>query len=104
RRYNSLAQKLNKPTIQIINDRRRYEMDSYDVFISHASEDKDSFVRPLAEELEKVGIKVWYDEFTLTWGDRIRDSIDNGLANSKFGIAIISKPYLKKYWAQYEFD
>ena len=33
--------------------------DSYkwDVFISHASEDKDEIARPLAEELTKNGVK-----------------------------------------------
>ena len=37
----------------------------YDVFISHASEDKNSVVRPLAEALVARGLKVWYDEFEL---------------------------------------
>ena len=37
----------------------------YDVFISHASEDKDGFVRPLAEALQKHRVEVWYDEFSL---------------------------------------
>src|SRR5690625_877113 len=63
----------------------------YDVFISHASEDKEEFVKPLAEVLRKEKIEVWYDDFTLEWGMSIRQSIDKGLANSKFGIVIISK-------------
>ncbi|MBS7366763.1 MAG: hypothetical protein KIG82_01120, partial [Prevotella sp.] len=33
----------------------------YDFFISHASEDKDAFVRPFAEALVEAGCKVWYD-------------------------------------------
>lgn len=41
----------------------------YDVFISHASEDKDSFVRLLAEKLKEKHIEVWYDEFTLKPGE-----------------------------------
>ena len=32
----------------------------YDIFISHASEDKADFVRPLAAELNKRGLRVWY--------------------------------------------
>ena len=35
----------------------------WDAFISHASEDKDEFVRPLAEALLHQGVKIWYDEF-----------------------------------------
>lgn len=31
----------------------------WDAFISHASEDKDDFVRPLAQTLAQLGVKVW---------------------------------------------
>lgn len=76
----------------------------YDVFISHASEDKDDFVRPLAEHLKSLGVDVWYDEFSLQWGDSLRKKIDRGLANSKFGIVVISKDFVKKDWTEYEFN
>ena len=58
----------------------------YDVFISHASEDKEEVVRPLANALRKAGLKVWYDEFELHIGDSLRRKIDQGLAKSRFGI------------------
>ena len=54
----------------------------YDVFICHASEDKDDFVRPLAELLQQQNISVWYDEFSLNVGDSLRQKIDEGLAHS----------------------
>jgi|SRR5215213_4649103 len=76
----------------------------WDVFISHASEDKESIARPLAEELIKRGVKVWYDDFTLTIGDSLRKSIDNGLAKSKFGIVILSRAFFSKKWPQTELD
>lgn len=41
----------------------------FDVFISHASEDKEVFVRPLAEMLHSLGMSVWYDEFALKAGE-----------------------------------
>lgn len=47
----------------------------YDVFMSHASEDKESFVAPLAELLANMGVKVWYDAFTLKVGDSLLKSI-----------------------------
>jgi hypothetical protein len=50
----------------------------YDVFVSHASEDKDDFVRPLAQRLRAKHLEVWYDEFTLNVGDSLRRSIDRG--------------------------
>ncbi len=76
----------------------------YDVFISHASEDKDEVVRPLANSLKSKGIKVWYDEFEMRIGDSLRRKIDKGLANSRFGIVVISKDFIKKGWTNYELD
>ncbi len=76
----------------------------YDLFISHASEDKEEFVRPLAETLENIGVKVWYDEFTLKVGDSLRQSIDQGLVNSRFGTVILSSAFCSKNWTQYELD
>lgn len=76
----------------------------YDAFISHASEDKEGLVRPLAEELVKRGLKIWYDEFQLKIGDSLRRSIDGGLARSRFGIVILSPSFFAKNWPQYELD
>ncbi len=76
----------------------------YDVFISHASEDKDSVVRPLAQALVAQGLKVWYDEFELKIGDSLRRKIDRGLAMSRFGIVVLSPAFIKKGWTNYELD
>ena len=76
----------------------------YDVFISHASEDKEEFVKPLVEALQTAGYKVWYDDFTLKVGDSLRRSIDNGLKNSRYGIVVLSSAFFAKNWTQYELD
>ena len=73
-----------------------------DVFISHASEDKESFVRPLAVSLRQLGVEVWYDEFSLRLGDSLSRSIDKGLASSRFGLVIISPHFIEKPWPEYE--
>ena len=77
---------------------------SYDFFISHASEDKEDFVRQLAESLRSRRAVVWYDEFTLDWGDKLRRKIDQGLANSRYGIVVLSEHFFKKEWPQRELD
>jgi hypothetical protein len=74
----------------------------WDVFVSHASEDKESFVRPLAQALAQLGVKVWYDEFTLEIGDSLSKSIDKGLANSTYGIVVISHSFIRKKWPERE--
>jgi len=76
----------------------------YDVFISHASDDKDDIVRPLAIALQKKQLRVWYDEFELRIGDSLRQKIDKGLANSRFGIVVLSKNFIRKGWTNYELD
>lgn len=70
----------------------------YDVFICHASEDKDSFVRPLAEALKNSHLEVWYDEFSLLIGDSLRESIDKGLSKSRYGIVVLSPAFFTKKW------
>jgi hypothetical protein len=76
----------------------------FDVFISHASEDKDDVVRPLANALKDRNLRVWYDEFELKIGDSLRRKIDAGLARSKFGIVVLSPDFIKKGWTNYELD
>jgi len=95
----SLVRRLNELPIE-----DGQNMVNYDVFISHASEDKDEIVRPLAYALRKEGLKVWYDEFELKIGDSLRRKIDMGLSRSKFGIVVLSNNFIKKGWTNYELD
>ncbi len=76
----------------------------YDVFISHASEDKAEVALPLARYLENHGLKVWLDEFELTLGDSLRRMIDHGLAMSRFGIVVLSPNFFRKGWTNRELD
>ena len=74
----------------------------WDAFISHASEDKDTLVAPLASMLKELGAKVWYDEFELKAGDSLSKSIDKGLVNSRYGIVVLSPSFINKGWPDYE--
>jgi hypothetical protein len=76
----------------------------HDVFICHAIEDKDAVVRPLANELRRLGLRVWYDEYELRIGDSLRRKIDQGLARSRFGIVVLSPAFFAKEWPQRELD
>jgi hypothetical protein len=76
----------------------------WDVFISHASEDKESFVRPLAGALEETGLRVWFDATALTVGDSLRGKIDEGLSHSRYGIVVLSPNFFVKTWPQQELD
>jgi len=75
-----------------------------DVFVSHASEDKESIARPLAEALRHCGLTVWFDEYELELGDSLRRTIDGGLRNSRVGVVILSPHFFEKEWPQRELD
>lgn len=76
----------------------------FDVFICHASEDKNDFVRPFAELLKQQHIDVWYDEFSLSVGDSLTQKIDEGLSKSRFGIVVLSPNFFAKPWAKKELN
>lgn len=78
--------------------------EKWDVFISHATEDKENVARPLAEKLKELGLEVWYDEWNMKWGKSLRASIDDGLKNSLYGVVILSREFFLKTWTKIELD
>ena len=74
----------------------------FDVFISHATEDKEAVAEPLANELLRLGISVWYDDHQLRIGDSLTRAIDFGLAHSDFGALLLSPHFFAKDWPQRE--
>ena len=105
-----LAFSLHQGLILRLMDRNSREFNKapdrigYDAFISHASEDKARVVKPLAKVLTAMGFNIWYDAFELEVGDSLRQSIDKGLANSRYGIVILSPDFFAKNWPQNELN
>jgi len=52
--------------------------------------------------LQSLGVSVWYDEFSLRLGDSLSRSIDRGLADSSYGLVVISPAFICKPWPEYE--
>ena len=78
--------------------------DQWDVFISYATEDKATVAGPLANALQELGVDVWYDDFELQIGDSLRQSIERGIARSRFGLIILSQPFFGRNWTNYELN
>ncbi len=76
----------------------------YDIFVSHAGEDKEQIAGPLADQLRSAGSSVWYDEFSLKLGDSLRESIDKGLAGCRFGLVVLSHSFFAKKRPQAELN
>lgn len=73
----------------------------YDVFVSHASEDKARFVDSFVAALEERGLLVWYDANEIRLGDDFRRRMDEGLAQSRFGVVVLSPDFFK-FWPEAE--
>lgn len=99
-----LQQQLLQSPVTIANEALPDE--EYDVFVSHAYEDKESFVDEFVEALRNQGLKVWYDTDKLKWGDSMREKIDKGLAKSRYGVVVLSPNYIAehKYWTKAELN
>lgn len=47
---------------------------------------------------------MWYDEFELRIGSSLRQTIDKGIASSRFGVVVLSPAFFGKGWPEYELD
>src|SRR5690242_19270256 len=79
-------------------------MKQWDLFISHASEDKREVAMPLAEALERAGMAVWLDTHQLQIGDSIREKIESGLTACQYGVVILSPNFIAKQWPKRELN
>ena len=76
----------------------------YDVFLSHASADKMGYVEELKQELEKLGINVFYDKDSIGWGDKWKDKILEGTQKAEFAIIVISENFFGREWTEKELN
>lgn len=99
-------QSLVIPAVPVSSKTGEGNLPEYDVFVSHAWEDKEDFVDNFVASLRDLGVKVWYDTTQIKWGDSMRERIDDGLKKSRFGVAVISPNYIaeNKYWTKAELD
>lgn len=74
----------------------------YDVFISHASKDKSTYVNALCSEIKKLGINVFYDKDVFDWGDNWKQKIYEGTEQAEFAIIVISENFFGREWTEIE--
>lgn len=73
-------------------------------FISHASEDKKEFVKPLADRMLTQGATVFYDEYSIELGDSLFESINKGIQEANIGIIVLSPSFFNKGWTNAELN
>lgn len=87
-----------------VANQQKKEQPLYDVFISHANADKESYVGDLKTSLDKLKIKIFYDKDTLEWGDDWKKVILEGVAKAEFAIIVISKNFFGREWTEKELN
>lgn len=73
------------------------------VFISHAGEDRERFVKPFATKLREKGVDAWVSFWEINLGDSLIFKIfDEGIADSKIFIVVLSEKSIDKPWVKKE--
>lgn len=73
------------------------------VFISHSSDDKESLIKPIVEDLENCYINVWLDNRKIVPGDNLRKSIfRDGLDKADIALIFFTEKSLKSSWVDKE--
>lgn len=70
--------------------------DLRDVFLCHAWDDRQGIARELHDLLESLGVSVWFSEKDVGLGTPLLRAIDNGLANSRVGIVLVTPALLRR--------
>ncbi|MFU9135368.1 TIR domain-containing anti-phage reverse transcriptase [Erwinia tasmaniensis] len=74
------------------------ETETFEIFICHASEDKESMAKPIYESLTALKIHTFIDHVEIKWGDSLIEKINSALSKAKFVIAILSANSVEKKW------
>ena len=76
----------------------------YDVFISHASSDKEEYVNNLKSSIDKLGVNIFYDKDTIQWGDEWKKKLLEGIKTAEFAIIVISEKFFGREWTEKELN
>lgn len=75
------------------------------VFVSHATEDKETFVEEFSRKLRSDGIDAWLDKWEMKPGDSLVDKIfEEGIKNANAVIIVLSKISVQKPWVKEELN
>lgn len=70
----------------------------WDAFICYAGEDRADVAQPIYHRLESLGVRCWYDQGLILWGESVVAKINDGLEKSRYVIVVISESLLSKTW------
>jgi tetratricopeptide (TPR) repeat protein len=71
------------------------------VFLSHSSKDKP-FVRELHRRLSRDGVVCFFDEESIEWGANFVVSLERGIDECEFFVAVLSPEFVQSKWVELE--
>ena len=74
----------------------------YHAFLSYARADAEA-VRRLAENLHRLGVDLFFDEWEIAAGDVLVHQLDRGLLESRDGVLAVTPTALSRPWVQAEY-
>ena len=75
----------------------------YDTFLSYARIDGAEIASQLKDELEALGVAVWFDEVAIVPGRSQSLQMDAGLRKARSGITLLTPAYLAgRFWTERE--
>ena len=76
----------------------QHSLHPYQVFLSHAGEQKSQYATWIERELTRRGVSVFFDERSLKGGDRPDDVMLNAALTCRIAIVVVSPEYIQKTW------
>jgi RNA-directed DNA polymerase len=75
-----------------------YGADDFDIFLSHASEDKAEIAQPIFEACTQAGLKAFLDQAHIGWGENFAKKINTALGSARTVLVIVSSNSVSKEW------
>ncbi|TXL61102.1 toll/interleukin-1 receptor domain-containing protein [Cerasibacillus terrae] len=102
-KVSEISERLNELAIDVKHTAHEKEIIEYDVFLSHSSLDKETFVTELSEKLSNKGLNVFEDVKVFKIGQSQTDMMNMGILNSRFVVVFLSSNFIQSGWSEYEF-
>ena len=77
-------------------ERRASKPDLRDIFLCHAWDDRKGAAKELHDQLEALGVSVWFSEKDVLLGSNLLREIDKGLVKSRVGIVLVTPSFLNR--------
>jgi RNA-directed DNA polymerase len=75
-----------------------YGADDFEIFLSHASEDKAEIAQPIFEACTRAGLKAFLDQAHIGWGENFAKKINTALGSARTVLVIVSSSSVSKEW------